>query len=184
MTPWPHCVWKKRLPVVAIMNIKQVKLHSLGCVCAAVLQKQSLCCSDFCLCTDDFSDAAALFFFLFWFTSTSLTLWIVWNPQVTCSSQTPTRFIKSFIHLFDSSVVLRLGRRWITKLFCLRSLQFDPAPRRGEPHVTRRTPDYFLWMSKASLSIIHRAPPILPPSLPPCPHTPPSLSSWMERYEK
>lgn len=28
------------------------------------------------------------------------------------------------------------------------SLQFDPAPRRGEPHVTRRTPDYFLWMSK------------------------------------
>ena len=25
-----------------------------------------------------------------------------------------------------------------------RSVQFDPAPRRGEPHVTRRTPDYFL----------------------------------------
>uniref|UniRef100_A0A8P0SPS2 Serine/threonine-protein phosphatase n=1 Tax=Canis lupus familiaris TaxID=9615 RepID=A0A8P0SPS2_CANLF len=24
-------------------------------------------------------------------------------------------------------------------------LQFDPAPRRGEPHVTRRTPDYFLY---------------------------------------
>jgi len=24
------------------------------------------------------------------------------------------------------------------------SLQFDPAPRRGEPHVTRKTPDYFL----------------------------------------
>lgn len=23
-------------------------------------------------------------------------------------------------------------------------LQFDPAPRRGEPEVTRRTPDYFL----------------------------------------
>jgi len=23
-------------------------------------------------------------------------------------------------------------------------LQFDPAPRRGEPHVTRRTPEYFL----------------------------------------
>jgi serine/threonine-protein phosphatase 2A catalytic subunit len=23
-------------------------------------------------------------------------------------------------------------------------LVFDPAPRRGEPHVTRRTPDYFL----------------------------------------
>lgn len=27
---------------------------------------------------------------------------------------------------------------------CHFSLQFDPAPRRGEPHVTRRTPDYFL----------------------------------------
>jgi hypothetical protein len=24
-------------------------------------------------------------------------------------------------------------------------LQFEPAPRRGEPDVTRRTPDYFLW---------------------------------------
>ncbi|CAJ0639394.1 16437_t:CDS:2 [Entrophospora sp. SA101] len=23
-------------------------------------------------------------------------------------------------------------------------LQFDPAPRKGEPHITRRTPDYFL----------------------------------------
>lgn len=23
--------------------------------------------------------------------------------------------------------------------------QFEPAPRRGEPDVTRRTPDYFLW---------------------------------------
>ena len=28
--------------------------------------------------------------------------------------------------------------------FILYSLQFDPAPRRGEPTVTRRTPDYFL----------------------------------------
>jgi len=27
---------------------------------------------------------------------------------------------------------------------CLCSSQFDPAPRRGEPVVTRRTPDYFL----------------------------------------
>ena len=27
-------------------------------------------------------------------------------------------------------------------------LVFDPAPRRGEPHVTRRTPDYFLWVSE------------------------------------
>ena len=23
-------------------------------------------------------------------------------------------------------------------------LQFDPAPRKSEPHVTRKTPDYFL----------------------------------------
>ncbi|KAA8589009.1 hypothetical protein FQN60_010354 [Etheostoma spectabile] len=28
-------------------------------------------------------------------------------------------------------------------------LQFDPAPRRGEPHVTRRTPDYFLGLPVA-----------------------------------
>lgn len=27
------------------------------------------------------------------------------------------------------------------------ALQFEPAPRRGEPDVTRRTPDYFLWRS-------------------------------------
>ncbi len=27
---------------------------------------------------------------------------------------------------------------------CMTSLQFDYAPRRGEPHVTRRTPDYYL----------------------------------------
>jgi hypothetical protein len=25
-------------------------------------------------------------------------------------------------------------------------MQFEPAPRRGEPDVTRRTPDYFLWV--------------------------------------
>jgi hypothetical protein len=25
-------------------------------------------------------------------------------------------------------------------------MQFEPAPRRGEPDVTRRTPDYFLWL--------------------------------------
>jgi hypothetical protein len=30
------------------------------------------------------------------------------------------------------------------RLTATHSLQFDPAPRRGEPHVTRRTPDYFL----------------------------------------
>ena len=26
------------------------------------------------------------------------------------------------------------------------NLQFDPAPRRGEPHLTKKTPDYFLWI--------------------------------------
>lgn len=34
--------------------------------------------------------------------------------------------------------------RFVISTFLV-SLQFDPAPRRGEPHVTRRTPDYFLW---------------------------------------
>lgn len=29
-------------------------------------------------------------------------------------------------------------------MHCFISLQFDPAPRKGEPHVSRRTPDYFL----------------------------------------
>ena len=31
-----------------------------------------------------------------------------------------------------------------TCIFTLYSLQFDPAPRRGEPLVTRRIPDYFM----------------------------------------
>ncbi|KAG7244935.1 hypothetical protein INR49_024332 [Caranx melampygus] len=40
-------------------------------------------------------------------------------------------------------------------------LQFDPAPRRGEPHVTRRTPDYFLFLKlgdvpvRAVLTLLH-----------------------------
>jgi serine/threonine-protein phosphatase 2A catalytic subunit len=32
----------------------------------------------------------------------------------------------------------------ITKLVSYILFQFEPAPRRGEPDVTRRTPDYFL----------------------------------------
>lgn len=50
----------------------------------------------------------------------------------------------------------------LTNFVFLLSLQFDPAPRRGEPHVTRRTPDYFLWMSKA-IPVNH------PQSSTPCP---------------
>lgn len=30
-------------------------------------------------------------------------------------------------------------------------LTFDPAPRRGESHITRRTPDYFLWIKQIIL---------------------------------
>ena len=33
-------------------------------------------------------------------------------------------------------------------------LVFDPAPRRGEPHVTRRTPDYFLWAISANSVLV------------------------------
>lgn len=36
------------------------------------------------------------------------------------------------------------GTLAVSLIAVLFSLQFDPAPRRGEPHVTRRTPDYFL----------------------------------------
>ena len=39
-----------------------------------------------------------------------------------------------FLHVFLSS-----GLRSVS----FNSLQFDPAPRRGEPLVTRRTPEYF-----------------------------------------
>ena len=33
-------------------------------------------------------------------------------------------------------------------------MQFEPAPRRGEPDVTRRTPDYFLWVICCTILII------------------------------
>ncbi|KAL6053193.1 hypothetical protein STEG23_025369 [Scotinomys teguina] len=39
-------------------------------------------------------------------------------------------------------LVLKLGSSQLK--YAEIGLQFDPAPRRGEPHVTRRTPDYFL----------------------------------------
>ena len=47
------------------------------------------------------------------------------------------RFLQVFIIVVASLSLLN-------KPFFNYSLQFDPAPRRGEPHVTRRTPDYFL----------------------------------------
>jgi len=33
---------------------------------------------------------------------------------------------------------------YLNRCMCVFSSQFDPAPRRGEPILTRRTPDYFL----------------------------------------
>ena len=39
----------------------------------------------------------------------------------------------------NQAAIMEVDER-IEKVF----LQFDPAPRRGEPHVNRRTPDYFL----------------------------------------
>lgn len=41
--------------------------------------------------------------------------------------------------------ILLMKMETCNRLVFVYSLQFDPAPRRGEPHVTRRTPDYFLW---------------------------------------
>ena len=41
----------------------------------------------------------------------------------------------------------------ITTPLLLYSLQFDPAPRAGEPLVTRRVPDYFL-VSRCSSRIL------------------------------
>jgi len=39
----------------------------------------------------------------------------------------------------NKAAILEIGDDLATDI-----IQFDPAPRRGEPHVTRRTPDYFL----------------------------------------
>jgi len=52
------------------------------------------------------------------------------------------------LYLQDSSYLKTASKsyHWVWKqcyVHCC-SLQFDPAPRRGEPHVTRHTPDYFL----------------------------------------
>lgn len=42
-----------------------------------------------------------------------------------------------------SSFELLFWRKKINVVWIMK--QFEPAPRRGEPDVTRRTPDYFLW---------------------------------------
>jgi len=44
------------------------------------------------------------------------------------------KFFFFFVFLFEQSSLTGYNR----------SIQFDPAPRKGEPNVTRRTPDYFL----------------------------------------
>jgi diadenosine tetraphosphatase ApaH/serine/threonine PP2A family protein phosphatase len=50
-----------------------------------------------------------------------------------------TAFVRSHAHAAHVCVFVCL-----VVVMGWRSLQFDPAPRRGEPHVTRKTPDYFL----------------------------------------
>lgn len=53
-------------------------------------------------------------------------------------------------------------RRWILMIpqytgfpVAPNSLQFDPAPRAGEPMVSRRVPDYFLVRVVFNLSVIY-----------------------------
>jgi hypothetical protein len=48
-----------------------------------------------------------------------------------------------FVALLSSLFVLR-PQILIVLIYWYRSLQFDPAPRAGEPLVSRRVPDYFL----------------------------------------
>ena len=48
------------------------------------------------------------------------------------------------------------------------SFQFEPAPRRGEPDVTRRTPDYFLWLNN---QLVAEFEPLVPASWFPCSKT-------------
>lgn len=56
-------------------------------------------------------------------------------------------FIQVCFTAIQHNLLVRFG-----KIVCLNLkyfMQFEPAPRRGEPDVTRRTPDYFLWCSCA-----------------------------------
>jgi len=63
------------------------------------------------------------------------------------SAISPKGFFRKSCHI----LVNDRARFAFVPLFVSPSLQFDPAPRRGEPHVTRRTPDYFLWFCGITL---------------------------------
>lgn len=72
------------------------------------------------------------------------------QPSISFFAQKILDFIYvkvAFLLVWKSTTIFSVCLRdslsdWLLCDFC--SLQFDPAPRRGEPHVTRRTPDYFL----------------------------------------
>ena len=72
----------------------------------------------------------------------ALKKWLVsFDAQCTCVFvYTCVNFVRIFV---DNNEDI-LGNINISFILSPFSLQFDPAPRRGEPHVTRRTPDYFL----------------------------------------
>lgn len=133
-------------------------MHSHGHYVWAAVKHESLCCRDFCLCS--FSYATALFSFYFQLHELHET-----HKSFPVSAITPLKHRElaatygAFVIVIarrDSRNTLRphstqlttgerkMNNRAFFLFVCLRSLQFDPAPRRGEPHVTRRTPDYFL----------------------------------------
>ena len=56
------------------------------------------------------------------------------NEHIHPGNMSSTYIHHTILHNFSASFSF-----WIFD-----SLQFEPAPRRGEPDVTRRTPDYFL----------------------------------------
>ena len=35
-------------------------------------------------------------------------------------------------------------------------MQFDPSPRRGEPNLAKKTPDYFLWANQRVSNLINQ----------------------------
>lgn len=59
-------------------------------------------------------------------------------------SLTITRTIVYWLALFCTALVLTSDLVHVTENKNYTFLQFDPAPRRGEDHVSRRSPDYFL----------------------------------------
>ena len=65
---------------------------------------------------------------------------VLYVPYTTSHSQTHTRARALWLHNLLSPSHHYILRHSLVP----HSLSFDPAPRRGEPQVTRRTPDYFL----------------------------------------